>query len=376
VAKEELEQPGGPEKRLPTGGRSAGLRPTRVGFAFFGLALLIALAALNTGNNGLFLVTAVMAASLFGSHLLGAANLRKLRFAAGQATIGDHGEVFAGRPFEIGLRLQRRGPLPGRLLAVRLDLPGLGGTRLRSPAALLAGLAAGEERELRLEAVARRRGRFRLREVQVSSLFPLGLFDHRRGFPLELEWLVFPEIFPRGEGRPPQRSGYGAEPVARPGQGLELLGLRPYHPGDDPRSIHWKQTARQGLLISQQRQHEERRRVTIVLDNATGELDEDGQRRFERLVSEAATAALDFLDEGCEVALLTRDQRLPFGTGLRHRLQLLEILALIGSLPSQKTPLESDESRIGTGSRLHLGLSGREDSASGAAGEAAGGAAA
>lgn len=372
MAAEKIEQhPGSPEKRLPQGGRSAGLRPTRVGFAFIGLGLLIALAALNTGNNGLFLVTAVMIASLFGSQLLGAANLRRLHFATGQASLGDHGEVFAGRPFELGLSLERRGKLPGRLIAVRLDLPGLGGTRLRSPAVLLAGLAPGEAREVRLEAVARRRGRFRLRQAEVSSLFPLGLFDHRRSFPLELEWLVFPEIFPRGEGRPPQRSGHGAEPVARPGQGLELLGLRPYHPGDDPRSIHWKQTARQGLLISQQRQHEERRRVTIVLDNATGELDEDGQRRFERLVSEAATAALDFLDEGCEVALLTREQRLPFGTGLRHRLQLLEILALIGNLPSRKTPLESDDTLAGAGSWLHLGLAGREDAPAGAAGEAA-----
>jgi uncharacterized protein (DUF58 family) len=374
MAAAKVDKPGEPGKNPPPGGRSAGLRPTRVGIAFLALIFLISLAALNTGNNGLFLVTAMMVASLVGSHLLGAANLRGLRFAAGQATLGDHGEVFAGRPFELGLRLARRGPLPSRLLALRVGLPELDGTRsrLRSPAALLAGLAAGEEREVRLEAVARRRGRFKLREVQVSSLFPLGLFDHRRSFPLELEWLVFPEIFPRGEGRPPQRSGHGAEPVARPGQGIELLGLRPYHPGDDPRTIHWKQTARQGYLVSQQRQHEERQRVAIVLDNATGELDEDGKKRFERLVSEAATSALDFLDDGCEVALLTRDQQLPFGTGLRHRLQLLEILALIGHLPRQKTPLDGDDVFSGgAGSRLHLGLSGRDDLERGAAGEAA-----
>lgn len=336
-------------------GRSTGLQPTKVGFYFLGLALLIGVAAINTGNNGLFLVTALMLASLAGAHLLGSLNVRGLAFSASQ-----HGEVFAGRPFHLGLRLSSRGHfLPRQQLAVRLDAPGLEGARKRprSPAAFLARLAPGEEQDLRLEAIARRRGRYRLREVRVSSLFPVGFFDKGRRFAVDLEWLVFPEIFPRGEHRPAVLSGQGAEPAARPGQGYELLGLRPYHPGDDPRGIHWKQSARQGQLISQQRQHEELRRLEIVFDNAVGELDEAGRQSFERLVSEAATAALDFLDQGSEVALRTRDVRLPFGTGLRHRLRLLEILALVESRPLQKTPLGQDEEKGAAGvSRLQLGL--------------------
>lgn len=341
----------------PKSGRATGLQPTKVGFYFLGLALLIGVAAVNTGNNGLFLVTALMLASLIGAHLLGLFNVRGLAFSASQ-----HGEVFAGRPFHLGLRLTHRGRYLARhQLAVRLEAPGLDGARRRprSPAAFVARLEPGEEQELRLEAIARRRGRYRLREVRVSSLFPVGFFDKGRRFAAELEWLVFPEIFPRGEHRPAVLSGHGAEPAPRPGQGFELLGLRPYHSGDDPRSIHWKQSARQGQLISQQRQHEELRRLQIVFDNATGELDEAGGKSFERLVSEAATAALDFLDQGCEVALLTRDESLPFGTGLRHRLRLLEILALVESRPLPKTPLGEGDAALPAGAgaaRLQLGL--------------------
>lgn len=352
------------------GGRSTGFQPTKVGFYFFALALLIGVAAVNTGNNGLFLVTALMLASLIGAHLLGTFNVRGLSFSASQ-----HGEVFAGRPFHLGLRLAHSGRrLARHQLALRLEAPGLEGARSRprSPAAFLARVAPGEEQELRLEAIARRRGRYRLREVKVSSLFPVGFFDKGRRFSADLEWLVFPEIFGRGEHRPAVLSGHGAEPVARPGQGYELLGLRPYHPGDDPRGIHWKQSARQGQLISQQRQHEELRRLQIVLDNATGELDEAGRKSFERLVSEAATAALDFLDQGCEVALLTRDESLPFGSGMRHRLHLLEVLALVESRPLERAPLvhgEGAESAAADGRgqrspggpatrRLQLGLAG------------------
>lgn len=342
------------DKKLGSGGRSKGLQPTKVGFYFFGLALLVALAAVNTGNNGLFLVTALMLASLVIAHFLGSFNLRGLRFEASQ-----HGEVFVGRPFHLGLRLRHAGAFwPRFLLAMRLDLPGLDSARRRprSPAAFLARLAKGAEEELRLEAVARRRGRYQLSSVLVTSLFPLGLFDKNRGYAVDLEWLVFPEIFPRGEHRPATLSGHGAEATQRPGQGQELLGLRPYASGDDPRAIHWKQSARQGQLISQQRQHEEVRRLQIVLDNATGELDEGAQRRFERLVSEAATAALDFLDEGCEVSLLTRDESLPFGSGMRQRLNLLRVLALILPRPSAENPLLAPEPDQGKTRQLLLGL--------------------
>ena len=335
-------------------GRGSGLGPTKVGFYFLGLALLVGLAAVNTGNNGLFLVTSLMFASLVAAHFLGSTNLRGLELSASQ-----HGEVFVGRPFHLGLHIHHRGRiLPRLLLALRLNLPDLDGTRSRPrfPATFLPRLRPGEEQELRLEAVARRRGRHVLTEVQVSSLFPFGLFDKGRKYPVRLEWLVFPEIYPRGETRSATLSGHGSETVPRTGHGQELLGLRPYLAGDDPRTIHWKQSARQGQLISQQRHHEEVRRLLILLDNATGELDEAGQKRFESLVSEAATAALDFLDDGCEVALLTRDASLPFGDGVRQRLRLLEILALVAPLPRESGRLQSSEPTSRETRRLHLGM--------------------
>lgn len=346
-----------PKKAAPgPGGSGTGLQPTKVGLYFTVLVMLVAVAAINTGNNGLFLVTALMLASLIGASLLGAMNLRGLAFALSQ-----HGEVFVGRPFHLGLRASARPRgLAHALLAVRLELPGLESTRSRprQPALFLARLAAGEEQELRLEAVARKRGRYQLREVRVASLFPLGLFDKGRRYPVTLDWVVFPEIYPRSETRPAWHSGHGSEAVARPGQGQELYALRPYQQGDDPRAIHWKQSARQGLLISQQRQHEELKRLQIVLDNATGPLDPAGEKRFEQLISEAATAALDLLDEGAEVALFTRDHDLPFGKGLRHRLELLEALALLEARPLAPAPLAGPDSGRGGFGLLHLGLGG------------------
>ena len=61
--------------------------------------------------------------------------------------------------------------------------------------------------------------------------------------------------------------------------------------------------------------------------------------RFERLVSEAATAALDYLDSGYEVSLITRENTLGFASGARQRLMILETLALIEPQPEAATRL-------------------------------------
>ena len=75
--------------------------------------------------------------------------------------------------------------------------------------------------------------------------------------------------------------------------------------------------------------------MTVIFDNAVGRLrDEKGKKRFEILVSEAATAAVEHLKEGWEVALLTRDEWRTFGSGPRHRMAILEILAETASHPA------------------------------------------
>jgi uncharacterized protein (DUF58 family) len=162
--------------------------------------------------------------------------------------------------------------------------------------------------------------------------------------PLELELLVFPELFAAG-GLDVQPTGLaGDESAPRPGWGHELHALRGYRTGDDPRGIHWKKSAQTGALVYMERESEETRRLSIVFDNATGRLaDAAAEGRFEHLVSEAATAAVDHLAKGYEVELVLRDGSLPFGIGARHRQAVLERLALVEPRPRQRTELRSSD---------------------------------
>lgn len=320
------------------------IRITKVGLWFVLLTLVVALAATNTGNNALYMVLSAMLAVLIVSGVLSRHNLRRLQVAA-HAT----GEIFASRPFPLEIELRNRSRLlPRWLLLVALDgapLP------LLVPVLPRRGTARG-----RIEILVPRRGRHRVGAVHLASIFPLGFFRKGMRYPLALEVLVFPELFPAAGVQPEERAEAGELATRRVGWGHELHALRSFRSGDDPRGIHWKQTARTGSIVYLEREAEEGRRLCIVLDNATGELRDDAARsRFERLVSEAATAAVDHLEHGFEVELVTRDRRLPPSTGTRQRLAILEELALVEALPATAQPLLVERG----GRVLRLGM-GRE----------------
>jgi len=325
--------------------RSDGLlRLTKVGLWFVALALLIAVAATNTGNNGLFLVLAAMVGTLVTSGLLAGRNVRGLEVA-----LAVHGEVFARRPARLDVEVKNRGWLPRWLLVVAVDPrdvePRVAAAHREAaadlvPAAYLVPyLEPGKTVSGHLELMPGRRGRHRLRRARVSSLFPLGFFRRGRRYSAALEILVYPEILAPSPHLPEQLGHAGERSVRRAGWGHDLLGLRGFRHGDDPRGIHWKQSARTGSLVFKQRDAEENRRLLIVLDNAAGRPGSREAQAFERLVSEAATAALDYLGQGYEVALLTREGRLPFAAGPRQRRAILETLALIDTRDAAAAPL-------------------------------------
>ncbi|HEX5759137.1 MAG TPA: DUF58 domain-containing protein [Thermoanaerobaculia bacterium] len=325
-----IRSPGVTRRTVPEG-----IRITHVGLWYVLLALITAVAATNTGNNALYMVLAIMLGALLVSGVASRANVRGLA-----VELDPPHEVFANTPFSVVLRLANTGRLFGRwLLLVSL---GRQGQPLLVPHLPRGGRSRGQ-----LELMLRTRGRHRFPPAQVTSIFPFGLFQKGVRFRTEAELLVYPELFPAA---PPRRDGsspIGHQTTRRAGWGHDLHALRAFRRGDDPRSIHWKQTARTGELVYMEREAERSRRLAVVFDNGVGELpDEAAKQRFERLVSEAATAAVDALARGYEVQLVTREKTLPFAAGARQRLAVLEALALIGPVPRRPEPLAGGDPRV------------------------------
>lgn len=292
------------------------IRITRVGLWFVLVALVVGIAATNTGNNALYLVLAAMLGLLVVSGVVSRSNVRRLEFS-----LDAPGEIYARRPLEVGYTLNNRGWLPRYLLLFTLGA----GIAPR----LVSSVRRGEARSGRFELLFSRRGRHVLRAVHVASLFPLGFFQKGMRYPLDSEILVFPEIYPAASRAPQRRRDGGEGSRPRAGWGHELHALRAFRRGDDPRGIHWKQTARTGRMVYLEREAEEGRRLSIVLDNRARTLDDVTVDRFEHLVSEAATAAVDHLQRGYEVEVLLCGERIGFAGGDRQRLRILTTLATV-----------------------------------------------
>jgi uncharacterized protein (DUF58 family) len=294
------------------------IRITKVGFWYTLFTLVVGLAAANTGNNALYMVEAMLLALLAVSGFVSRRNL-----AAVEVGVEAPEEVYAKQPFSLSVELRSR----DRWFAKRLLVLSSGDD---GETQLVPWLARGESRSLRLGLLLKRRGRHRLEAIRVWSIFPLGLIFKSKRHPVELELLVYPEIYPSEVSRLSASGRAGEEPSRDSGWGHELLTLREFRVGDDPRGIHWKQSARTGRMVYMEREAERGKRVSIVFDNAVGEIvDQAAERRFERLVSEAASAAAHHLERGFDVQLVTREEVVPFGRGRAHRLRLLEALALI-----------------------------------------------
>ncbi len=314
--------------RLRRRGVPEGIRITKVGLWFVLLTVVVAVAATNTGNNSLYLVLASMLALLAVSGIVSRWNLRRMEVALSAPL-----DLFAGRPATLTFSVRNSSRRLPRWLLLFSIAP-------RGAVRLVPHLPAGSTARGTLDLLFSRRGRQRIEWAHLSSLFPLGLFRKGMRYPLGVELLVYPELFPAGSVELDPSGLVGDRSAPRAGWGHELHSLRPFRQGDDPRAIHWKKSAQTGGLIFQERETEESLRLSIVFDNAVGRLTAEAEReRFERLVSEAATAAVDHLDRGFEVEVVTRDRHLPFAAGPRQRRAALELLALVEPCPRQRQPL-------------------------------------
>ena len=94
-----------------------------------------------------------------------------------------------------------------------------------------------------------RRGAYTLSPVQVETAAPFGLFRARRTIEAPLEVTVYPQILPLNTIT--MKGVLPDQPLesTMPKPSGEVRGSREYQPGDQPSSIHWKNSARRGRLM-------------------------------------------------------------------------------------------------------------------------------
>ena len=114
-----------------------------------------------------------------------------------------------------------------------------------------------------------KRGVFSIPQGIAESSFPFNLIKHSVLFGRKEALIVHPasrelrNLFPRDGGVLPRLS---ARSVPRPGESMDFYGCRMYRPGDSPRKIHWRATARFRVPIIKEYQQEHVSHAAILLD--------------------------------------------------------------------------------------------------------------
>ncbi|MFZ3213237.1 MAG: DUF58 domain-containing protein [Terriglobales bacterium] len=347
---------------------------TREGLFYSVFVLLIGVAALNTGNNLLFIVVSAMLAAIVVSGVASASVLRGLEL---DVSVPAH--VFAGSTSLARLTLhnrRRRAPsfsvsivpprpkpasrrwslerssvslplnaepgqewirMPDLQLRARREIvsaPAIFSTPVYFPY-IASRSAVTADVELRFD----RRGRYQQESFGIATRFPFSFLVKTRRIALAREVIVYPSVEPPDEMFEILPMITGEFETFVRGRGHDLHSIREHLPGDSARHVDWKATAKSMSLKVREFTREDERKLRIVFDNpAPGVVP---HAAYEQAVELAASLGWHFADEPTELSFAA-----PGYGGSDDMYEFLRYLALVQPGAGQP-PQDAKTGRVG-----------------------------
>ena len=308
---------------------------TKEGTLYLLLALIIGIAALNTGNNLLFIVVSAMLAAVVVSGVASAIVLLGLEL---DVTVPDH--LFAGSAAFARLILRNTNRfvpafsvnvVPPKHKKPRKHVS-LQRSSFRFPPKSKAGeewfmwpdlsvhwttdppppadvyhsnvyfpfIPAKQTAHAEVELSFPRRGSYVQNGFGIQTKFPFSFLKKTRTVSLKREVIVYPSVDATDElfEMLPLITGEFESYVR--GRGYDLYRIRDYAAQDSARHVDWKATARTGVLKVREFTREDERKLRIIFDNpAPGTVSEEN---YERGVALSASLAWHFAAEAADLS--------------------------------------------------------------------------
>jgi len=303
------------------------LKLTREGKYFIGITFGVGFAAINTGNNLLYLLLGMLLSMIIVSGVLSELSLRELTVVR---RLPPRAQVARPHLVEIEVFNHKR-----RIPSYAIEVEDL---RAGQPADKRCFFLKISPRSAQVAAYRRtpaRRGRDRHVGFRVATRFPFGLFEKSRELTADGDLIIYPAVDPvqLPSNLPGDRMG-GNSALGR-GAGDEILSLRPMREGDDPRDIYWRKSVEQ--LIVRERAREVRRDVSYLIDSVhPGRTpDEDWSARFERRIRDVASRAVAHIKRGDGVTVRARTGERVRATTAVGADPVLRFLALLEAKPAE-----------------------------------------
>jgi uncharacterized protein (DUF58 family) len=318
--------------RIPWIATRVDYRVTREGIIFLVAVFVVALAALNTGNNLLFLILGCLLAAIIASGVVSRITISGIEL---QLELPDH--VFAGVPAPAVVELRN---LKQALPSFALTVTNLASSkRPVAPAGVLLDrpvyfpyLPRKQSVRNHVDLLFPRRGIHRQDALGLRSRFPFGFLEKTRRLPAAAEVVVFPSIHATDTFYEVLPLLSGELESYQRGRGHDLYAIRNFVESDNARFVDWKATAKSGALKVREFAREDERRVLIALDTAPVAGD-----KFERAVSFCACLAWHFYELESVIGFRAPQAETPLAPAADNVFDVLRQLAAIELAASKPT---------------------------------------
>ncbi len=326
---------------------------TREGALYILAVFLLSLAAINTGNNLLFLVLATLLSTIIISGILSRNSLRLVSLSlqvpenvfvgervAIKVSMKNMKRIFPSFSVHVeNLELIQPASSASSSFSKKLAFWKLWSKTFakQKPSISILHHSAYfpilRPKETRSELVIQsfpRRGPYLLEGFWISTCFPFGFFRRGQRIQAQGEVLVYPSVqevssfFHLLPFLPGKLEGQHIGP------GESLFAIRKYQEGESARIVDWKATAKTGELMAREYAREEESKFCLILDTLIHPPPPaDFAGEFEKAVSLAASLAIHFCEEGAELEFLTPHQHVLRGVGADHLYSILRSLAIV-----------------------------------------------
>jgi uncharacterized protein (DUF58 family) len=336
---------------------------TREGVVYFLMVMVIAVAALNTGNNLLFIILANLLAGILLSGMLSAIVLSQLEL---DFALPEH--VFAERPLISRLTVQNlKWIFPSFSLTLTARDPRKrkrGGStpprQILDAPVYVPYIPHRSAVTQHVELTFPRRGRYTQEGFRVSTKFPFGLLRKAHEVPSKQEILVLPDVQPTEEFYEILPLIGGELESFLKGRGHDLYGIRDYQETDSARRVDWKATAKAQQLKVREFTREDERRLVLVFDASLPASDDKMLAQFEKGVSFCACLAWHFYEIDAQMQFIANGFETPMSPSADIIYPVLENLALIEPKPDSPSAMRDLQARIASAAHgFHIVITSR-----------------
>ena len=272
---------------------------TREGLIYVTVWVVLLFLGSTKQINLILLVAGLAAGPFVASIFVSATMLRKLKVTRRVPLY-----TFSGDPLRFDYMLQndRRWTAALALFIEDDVVPAdrtVSGAAGLTPTAFFARVPGGERARVRWKTISPKRGKYRFRTMELVTRSPFGLMERRVAVNDPDQFIVYPTVGQlTRRWHVIQRQATEAQRGQRhdrTSQQQEYHGLRDYRPGDSPRWIHWRTSARLGQPMVKEFEQQNEQDLAVLIDPwlPRTKVTHEQREALERAIQFVATVCLE-----------------------------------------------------------------------------------